>query len=119
MTNVTLKDFIAETLKSISSGVREAQKYSKAVDGIPIAIGHLDGRVSDAGEQMVKFSISLQAETSNSKSGTVGLAATVISVVTGNISVSGEAAKTHNTVHNIEFSVPLQFNAFWAKEALK
>lgn len=119
MTQVSLQDFVSETLKSISKGVRDAQAYSKEVDGIPIAAGHLDGTLVASGDQLVKFNISLQAEVSAEKSGNASLGGAIISVVTGSAAIAGKGSKLENTVHNIEFSVPMSFHAFWAKTGRK
>ena len=115
MANVPLKDFIAETLKSISQGVRQAQIFSKEVDGIPIAAGHLDGALVASGDQLVKFNISLQADVSSEKSAAAGLGATLITVVTGSINLGANSKRTENSVHSIEFSVPMSFHAYWTR----
>jgi len=119
MKQVSLKDFIAETLKSISQGVREAQTFSKEVDGIPVAAGNLDGALVASGDQLVKFNISLQAESASEKSASAAPGATLISVVTGSVNVSGKGQTSENSLHSIEFSVPMSFHAFWSKTGEK
>ena len=117
MEKVTLESFVAETLKSISKGVRDAQAYSKKIDGIPIAAGHMDGTLVASGDQLIKFTISLQADVSKDKSISAGLGGTIVSVVTGNMSATGSGHRAENTTHSVEFSVPMSFHAFWTKKA--
>jgi hypothetical protein len=117
MDSVSLKDFISETLTSISLGVANAQDASKAASGIPIALHSVGKKEVEQGEQLVRFTVSLQAESSTAVSGSAGIAATVISVVTGKVDVSVDRRSQGQSVHTVEFSVPMHFNSRWPKES--
>ena len=116
MESVRLKDFISETLKAISLGVSEAQEASQQSGGIPIALYSVGGTPVSTGEQLVNFTVALQAETSTSSSATAGVGATLISVVTGKIELSGERTSVGQSVHTVQFSVPIHFNSRWPKQ---
>ena len=64
MSNIDLTDFIAETLASISDGVRRAQDHSFETDGVPIAPPDFEGAPLREGDQLVRFSIAIEAASS-------------------------------------------------------
>jgi hypothetical protein len=116
MGSVSLKDFVAETLKAISVGVAEAQDASKRAGGIPIALFSVGQSPIEQGEQLVKFTVSLQAETNLSRDFSASGAATLISVVTGKLDASARQETMSNKLHVVEFAVPIHFNSRWPKQ---
>ncbi|MEM9967133.1 MAG: hypothetical protein AAF755_03430 [Pseudomonadota bacterium] len=113
MSSVPLKDFVTETLKSIAVGVREAQEYSRDEKGILIGLFSVGGKAVDTGDQLIHFEISLQAEKTLHSEASGGASGTLISVVTAKVTGSvGDEHKSHST-HKVQFSVPMQFHAYW------
>jgi hypothetical protein len=113
MENVSLKDFIAEALASIAIGVKEAQDYSRANGGVPIALSAVGGDSTSHGEQLVSFSVSLAVEKSTSINGKGQLGGALVSAIAGKAEVSGAKNSKQNDTHNVTFSVPIHFNAIW------
>ena len=119
MSNVSLKDFVAETLKGIALGVREAQEFSEKNGAVPIGLFSVSGTPTTAGEQLVKFNVFVSADASATATGTVGAAAAVISVISGKAELSGSKGSTSHSAHTIEFSVPMYFNSRWSRAETK
>ncbi|MGR3462828.1 MAG: hypothetical protein ACU0B5_09175 [Roseovarius sp.] len=115
MAGVKLSDFVAETLASISDGVRKAQEHSMKNDGVPIAPGNVDGEPRTEGNQMVKFSVALQAESASKVDGKGELGGPIVSLVGGQASLEGSKASSNASSHTVEFSVPMHFNMSWKK----
>ena len=114
MEKVSLADFVAETLISISDGVRRAQEHSKRSDGIPIAPNSVDGRLLDHGDQLVKFQVTVEAGHSSGKKGGGELGGPLLSIVTGKIGGEATAEKKNASHQTIEFSIPMHFQQRWA-----
>ena len=114
MAVVTLTDFVAETLASISDGVRRAQDHSRSNNGVPIAPSSVDCQTLNAGDQLVKFNVTVEVVAGSEKKGSGQLGGPLLSIVTG--SVGGEASsQSRNSSHQtIEFSIPMHFQLRWA-----
>ena len=114
MEKVSLKDFVAETLASISDGVRAAQEHSKETDGVPIAPHSVDGQKLSIGDQLVKFRVVVEVSSEKGGTGKGQLGGTFLSVVAG--SVDGEVNKQARDAsqQSIEFSIPMHFHLRYA-----
>lgn len=113
--NVTLADFVAETLASISDGVRRAQDHSQQNGGVPIAPSAVDGEIRSEGDQLVHFSVTVEAEVASSKTGSGQLGGPVIALAAGKASLEAKKDKKNHSQHTVEFSVPMHFNLSWNK----
>jgi len=113
MGKVSLEDFVQETLLSIARGVRKAKDLSKAEDIIPIALYRLNDVDTKNGDQLVKFSVSLEVSSASSKGAGGKIGGPLVSLVTGSASVDASSKKNQNSLHHIEFSVPINFSARW------
>ncbi|WP_128515926.1 hypothetical protein [Tabrizicola thermarum] len=107
---------MAETLKAISEGVAEAQDHSRKSAGIPIGLHSVGDERVKAGEQLVKFTVSIQAEKTAERTTTGSIGATLISVVSGKVDASAASASNEASVHSVEFSVPMYFDSRWKNE---
>jgi len=119
MDRVSLQDFVAQTLISISLGVAAAQDASKKGKGIPIALGSVGEKDVQHGEQLVKFSIALQAENKAAAAGSASIAGTIVSVISGKLDVSASKESKQESLHSVGFSVPIHFNSRWREESIK
>ena len=117
MTKISLETFIAETLKSISIGVRRAQDESKAAKGVPIGLFSVGGEKTTTGEQLVCFSVSVEVSEEKSGSGAGELKIPLISIVSVGVSGAINQATVDKSVHTIEFKVPMHFNSRWSDES--
>ena len=115
MALISLSDFVAETLINISDGVRRAQDYSIQNNGIPIAPSQIDGEPLQDGDQLVSFSVELQADSATELSGTGKLGGTLISVISGEINADGSKHTGRTHTHTVSFSVPMNFNMHYRK----
>ncbi|MBK0327178.1 hypothetical protein I5535_07710 [Rhodobacteraceae bacterium F11138] len=115
MADVSLEDFVFETLLSISKGVARAQDESKRSGGIPIALNRIEEKLVEQGEQLVSFSVSVQANGTKGTSVETDAKANIISVVTGRVGAEGHVEKSDSRLHTIDFSVPMYFNSRWSK----
>jgi hypothetical protein len=115
MSDVSLEDFVYETLLAISKGVARAQTESRSAGSIPIALSSVGDSAVEKGEQLVSFSISVQAD--GKKGGKVQgeTNASIISVVTGRVGGEGHVEKSDSHLHTIQFAVPMYFNSRWPK----
>jgi hypothetical protein len=119
MANVSLEDFVKETLLSIARGVRKAKDTSKDEDLIPIALHRVNDADTKTGDQLVKFSVGIEAN-SRSAGGAKGqIGGPIISLITGSVSAEGSREKTITDTHRIEFSVPINFSARWTNKSDK
>ncbi|VVT33570.1 hypothetical protein RV134_390157 [Roseovarius sp. EC-HK134] len=116
MAEVSLEDFVYETLMAISKAVSRAQDDSKEANAIPIALHSVGAKEVEKGEQLVSFSVSVQAEGKKGAKGGVNAKASMISVVTGKVSAEGHIEKANSRLHSIEFAVPMYFNSRWQKK---
>ena len=113
MDKVSLEDFIYETLLSISSAVSNAQIESKKRGGIPIALSAVGEEPVKAGEQLVSFSVSVEANARREGKLSGGIKGNIISVVTGSVDLDGSSEKRNTSLHSIQFNVPIYFNSRW------
>ncbi len=116
MDSVPLKDFVAESLKAISLGVADAQEAARAGGGIPIGLYSVGNERVVHGEQLVKFTISVQAESRSEKVASASASAAIISVITGKVDASASSGAVKQNLHTIEFSVPMHFDSRWPME---
>jgi hypothetical protein len=114
MEKVSLADFVAETLASISDGVRRAQDHSFNAGGIPIAPSSVDGQKLDYSTNLVKFNVTLEVEAASSKSGKGQLGGPLVALVAGSMDGSLSQERKLSSFHNIEFSIPMQFHLNYA-----
>ena len=113
MEKVTLADFIAATLASISDGVRRAQEHSHSNDGIPIAPNSVDGTRLDIGDQLVKFSVTIEATAGSNAAAKGELGGPIISLIAGSVGLNGSREKKNSSHHTIEFAIPMHFQLRW------
>ncbi len=113
MSKLSLEDFIFETLTSISKGVMRAKRKSSEDNEIPIALTAVGGESTELGEQLVRFSVSLEVSSENAISGNVEAKAGLISVLSGRIGAEAGNANSDRSAHVVEFSVPMNFDAAW------
>ena len=113
MEKVTLADFVAETLASISDGVRRAQDHSRNTGGVPIAPNSVDGAKLDVGNQLVKFSVTLEAQAASSKGGKGQLGGPILSLLTGSVGAEATSENKNSSLQTIEFSIPMHFQLVW------
>ena len=119
MAKLSLEDFIHETLSAISQGVMRAKRQSERKDGIPIALSGVGGKETVHGEQLVRFSVTLEVSEGKEVSGNAEVGGGLISVFSGRVGAEAEKSRNDNSAHVIEFSVPMNFNAVWRKENSK
>ncbi len=110
MSNIELSDFIAETLASISDGVRRAQDHCYETDGVPIAPPDYEGAVLRDGDQLIKFSVLIEASSSTDVAGSGKIGGPIISVIAGELNADGSKSSASTHSHKVEFSVPVYFN---------
>lgn len=110
MAKIELSDFIAETLASISDGVRRAQDHCFETDGVPIAPPDIEGVPLREGDQLIKFSVLIEATSSSELAGQGKIGGPIISVIAGEINADGSKSASSSHSHKVEFSVPAYFN---------
>jgi hypothetical protein len=117
MGEVSLEDFVKETLLSIARGVRKAKDASKDEDIIPIALHRVNDEDTKSGDQLVKFSVGLEVNnrTAGGAKGQIG--GPLVSLITGSVSAEGNHEKSNTAQHRIEFNVPINFSARWTKRS--
>ncbi|MEM0949065.1 MAG: hypothetical protein AAGK37_16830 [Pseudomonadota bacterium] len=114
MDEIRLSDFIAESLVSISDGVRRVQEYSRDNDGVPIAPNSVDGMKLEIGDQLVRFSVVVEARGKSGREGSGELGGAIVSIVTGSVGGTVNREESKGTHHTLEFSVPMHFQLRWA-----
>jgi hypothetical protein len=115
MGDVSLEDFVSETLLSIARGVRRAKDVSKDEDIIPIALHRVNDEDTKTGDQLVKFSVGVEASSRSVGSARGQVGGPLISLITGSLTGEGTREKNTTAVHRIEFSVPINFSARWKR----
>ncbi len=113
MSDISLEEFVEETLLSIARGVRKAKDTSKTEDIIPIALHRVNDQDTKNGDQLVKFSVGVEASKRTSGKAGAQVGGPLVSLVTGSASLEGNKEKSVNSVHRIEFSVPVNFSSRW------
>jgi hypothetical protein len=116
MAKVSLEEFIYETLSAISQGVMRAKRQSEQQDGIPIALSGIGGKETEHGEQLIRFSVSLEVSEGKEVAGSAEVSGGFISVFSGRVGAEAGKSSNDKSAHVIEFSVPMNFNAKWRKE---
>ncbi|MEC3863375.1 hypothetical protein VK792_18960 [Mesobacterium sp. TK19101] len=113
MSEVSLEEFVRETLLSIARGVRTAKDISQNEDIIPIALHRVNDQETKSGDQIVKFSVGVEANsrTGGGVKGQVG--GPLVSLITGSVAAEGSHEKASAAIHRIEFGVPINFSARW------
>ena len=116
MSEISLEEFVRETLLSIARGVRAAKDTSKQEDIVPIALHRINDEDTKSGDQIVKFSVGVEAnkKTSAGIDGQVG--GTLVSLITGNVAADGSVENNTTAIHRIEFGVPMNFSARWTSK---
>ena len=114
MNKLSLADFVAETLSSISDGVRRAQQHSKDHDGVPIAPNSVDGQKFDIGDQLIKFNVTVEVTAGSAKTGKGELGGPLLAVVSGKL--GGEVTSDSKSANHqaIEFAIPMHFHLRWS-----
>lgn len=111
MTNKnSLKDFVAETLAQIISGIRAAQKTDDGdhicPQGIRIGADHAPKKYLDTSTghlvQMIDFDVAVTVSEASSVEGGIG-----ISVIPLKLGAKGETESENSAVSRVRFSVPL------------
>lgn len=114
-----LKEFIAETLKEIIAGIKDAQTYANAQGALisphtdvvgnsyqnsnePV-LYHFDGEVNHL-LQIVEFDVAITSSTKDTEKGGVGVVTAIL-----NVGVQGENQDTKSEVSRIKFSIPVMF----------
>ncbi|MGR3637421.1 MAG: hypothetical protein ACU0BK_16060 [Shimia sp.] len=113
MSDISLEEFVEETLLSIARGVLKAKDVSKDEDIIPIALHRVNDKDTKNGDQLVKFSVGVEATKRTAGSAGAKVGGPLVSLVTGSASLEGSHEKSVNSVHRIEFSVPINFSSRW------
>ena len=116
MDGISLKEFIRETLVSISEGVSEAQEASKAAGGIPIALFSIGGKEISNGEQLVSFSIGVSVTKEDIAESSGDLGGGVLKIISASVNSRDELRSDNHNSQRIEFSVPIHFNSTWGPE---
>lgn len=105
-----LKEFVAETLKQVIDGVKEAQSHASQ-NGAMVAPGLFYSNVNEPMEksklQDVAFDVAVTAQKSNEEEGKVGLKIPYFNIG-GRVSEGQENATVSRIQFNVEIMLPLQ-----------
>jgi hypothetical protein len=109
--NMDLKTFIAETLKQVIDGVRDAQAHAKDTGALINAAKKVTtlstGQVRETDDperlQNVEFDVAVSAEEGKQRKGGLG-------IVVGPVAIGGhgQASTTTQSVSRVKFAVPLR-----------
>ncbi len=72
--------------------------------------------MTEHGEQLVKFSVTVEVAEQSTKSGKIEANANFVSVISGRAGVEGGKESNDRSAHVIEFSVPMNFGSVWRHE---
>jgi hypothetical protein len=110
-----VRDFVAQVLKGISDGVREAQEHARATDGVPIAVGIVNEQKVELKDSLVEFDLNLAVSKATKASGDAGVDGLIVKLVGAKVEGSGEYARQDGSNHRVKFSVPFYFSASYRK----
>lgn len=119
MADVSLEEFVKETLLSIARGVRAAKDVSKEEDIVPIALHRVGDQDTKTGDQIVKFSVAVEANSRTGGGAAAQVGGPLISLITGSVTAEGNHEKSTSALHRIEFGVPVNFSARWKNRPKK
>jgi len=104
--NVSLHDFVKQTLLDITNAVHEAQKLSPHA----IAPGYVEGKAQLV-PQMIEFTVQVTASEERRQKGEGEVSIPLITIVKAGIAGTIDSAKDNQTTQTLKFSVPVYFQS--------
>ncbi len=104
--SITLKQFVEQSLLDITNAVDNAQKSSP----LCIAPGFVEGQVQ-LEPQMVQFSVQVTVSEEKQKTGSGEISAPIINILKAGIEGEISQKSESSSSQNINFSVPVYFQA--------